>query len=348
MTEYNICPMNPIDRVRIHALVAMMKSPDAIARRIVRVPDTLDGQSLDLTTRLFLTLLKLDTVEHHLLPVATQRAEIELAERAFASSVRDVEIDWIDVPLLGRTLHLRTYAPRGAGTTGALLYIHGGGFVTGSAEAYDTFCSRMAEAAACRVFSVEYRLAPEHIFPAAVDDILDTYRWLRERAGALGFDPARLAVGGDSAGGNLSAVLCNLLRPDELPAFQLLLYPGTDMVGEAPSRIRYANGFYLTSAHVRWFYETYVPDPAMRNDPRASPLLATAFGRVRAVLVLAGLDPLVDEGRAYGVALSEAGVPVEIIEVPGMVHGFVSLDGILPAADAAVARICEAVRRRIT
>lgn len=340
--------MNPVDRVRIHALVAMMKSPEAIARRIVRVPDTLDGQPLDLRTRLFLTLLKLDTVEHHRLPVATQRAEIDLAERAFASPVRDVELGWIDAPLPGRTLRLRTYGPRGAGTTGALLYIHGGGFVTGSVEAYDPFCSRVAEAAGCRVFSVEYRLAPEHLFPAAVEDIVDTYRWLRGRAEALSFDPRRLGVGGDSAGGNLSTVLCNLLAADELPLFQLLLYPGTDMVSEAPSRQRYAQGYYLTSAHVRWFYETYVPDAALRADPRASPLFATQLGHVPAVLVLAGLDPLVDEGRAYGERLAEAGVPVEVLDVPGMVHGFVSLDGILPAADAAVARICESVRRCIT
>lgn len=340
--------MNLIDRVRIHGLVALMKSPDALVRRLVRVPDTLDGQPLAMHTRLFLTLLKLDTVEHHRLPVATQRAEIELAERAFASPVRDVELGWLEAPLGGRSLRVRTYAPHGAGTSGALLYIHGGGFVTGSAQAYDSFCSRVAEAAACRVFSVEYRLAPEHPFPAAVNDILDTYRWLRARAAALQFDPGRLAVGGDSAGGNLSTVLCNLLDPDELPAFQLLLYPGTDMVHQAPSHARYARGYYLTGAHVRWFYETYAPDPAQREDPRASPLHALEFGRVPALLVLAGLDPLVDEGRAYGERLLAAGIAVELLEVQGMVHGFVSLDGILPAADAAVARICASVRARLT
>lgn len=337
--------MSAVDRLRIQALVAAMATPDALARRMVRVPETIDGQAIDLRTRLFLTFLKLDHVEHHKLPVAVQREEIDYAERSFAPAAEAAARGWRDVPLPGRTLRLRTTEPDGAAGR-AILYLHGGGFATGTPDAYDAFCARLARTAGARVFALEYRLAPEAPFPAAVDDVVDTWRWLRAHAAELGIDPAALAVGGDSAGGNLSAVLCNTLGADERPAFQLLIYPGTDMVEERPSRRRYADGFYMSNDHVRWFYDTYAPSPADRADPRASPIFAAELGNVPAILVLAGLDTLVDEGRAYGERLRAAGVDVDVVEVPGMVHGFVNLFGILPAAERAVDAVCAAAVRR--
>ncbi len=336
--------MSLVDRVRVQALVAAMEAPDALARRMVRVPEEIEGQPVDLRTRLFLTFLKLDHQDPHALSVGAQRALIDLAERTFAPTPEPAERGYLEVPLAGRTLRLRSTVPPGAGRRG-FLYLHGGGFCTGNAEAYDAFCARLARRVGCRVWALDYRLAPEHPFPAAVDDVVDTWRWLRANADTLGVDAASLGVGGDSAGGNLSAVLCNTLGADELPAVQVLLYPGTDMVHERPSRHTFGQGYYMSNAHVRWFYETYVPDAAQRLDPRASPIYAAHLGEVPAVLALAGLDTLVDEGRAYGARLEAAGVPVETVFVPGMVHGFVNLFRILPAAAGAVDAVCAAVER---
>lgn len=337
--------MSAADRLRIQALAAAMTTtPDALARRLVRVPEVIDGQVLDLRTRLFLTYLKLDHVEHHRLPVERQREEIDLAERTFAPPPEPTTRDWLEVPLPGRTLRFRRIVPDGAPRR-ALLYVHGGGFVTGTADAYDAFLSRLARRCDTQVVSLEYRLAPEHRFPAAVEDVADAWRWLRAHAAGLGLESATLAIGGDSAGGNLSAVICNTLPEGERPAFQLLLYPGTDMVTERPSRLRYAQSYYMSNDHVRWFYETYAPTEAERADPRASPLRAPELAPVPAVLVLAGLDTLVDEGRAYGERLAAAGVPLEVVDVPGMTHGFVNLHGILPAAERAVDTVIDAVGR---
>lgn len=327
-----------------------MRLPAPLIGVLARVPDAVHGQPVEVYTRWFLTLLELDTTDRGTLSPDEQRDEIDHAEEAFASVPRAVAIRWVDIPLAERTLRLRVYTPGGpavAGPRPGLLYLHGGGWVTGRPEGYDPLCSRLAEDAGCVVVSLEYRLAPEHPFPAAVDDVMDTWRWLRARAATLGIDPARIAVGGDSAGGNLSAVLCNVLPASEAPVLQVLIYPGTDMAGRAPSRDRYAEGYYLTDVLIRWFIDRYVPDVAQRSDPKVSPLRSPALGNVPALLVIAGLDPLSDEGRAYGARLTEAGVPVDTLEVPGMIHGFVSLDRILPVADAAVTELCRRVRAHL-
>lgn len=341
--------MSTLALLRVQAAALAMRAPAFARSALTFVPPTIDGQPLAPETRWFLTLLKLERSDRRNADPVDVRLEIDAAEHAFARPPRDVEIGWLDVPLPGRTLRLRTYRPRAA--EGAdrplpvLLYLHGGGWVTGTPEGYDSLCSRLAEDAGCLVLSLEYRLAPEHPFPAAPDDVRDTWRWLRGQAGALRFDAARMAVGGDSAGGNLSIVLCNELPAEEAPILQVLLYPGTNMAEAAPSRTRFASGYYLSTELVDWFERHYVPDPAQRRNPRVSPLLAPTLGRVPALLVIAGLDPLCDEGRAYGERLRAAGVAVETYEVPGMVHGFVSLDAILPAADDAVTELCRRVKR---
>lgn len=336
--------MSNLALLRVKAAALAVRAPAFVRTPLTFVPPTVDGQPLAPETRWFLTLLKLERSDRSRAAPDDVRVEIDAAEHAFSRPARPVEIAWVDVPLPGRTLRLRTYRPPGDGPLPALLYLHGGGWVTGKPEGYDSLCSRLAEDAGCLVLSLEYRLAPEHPFPAAPDDVRDTWRWLRGQAAAFGLDPARMAVGGDSAGGNLSAVLCNELAPEEAPLLQLLLYPGTNMAEAAPSRARFASGYYLSTELVEWFERHYVPDPAERRNPRVSPLLATALGKVPALLVIAGLDPLCDEGRAYGEKLRGAGVPVETFEVPGMVHGFVNLDAILPAANAAVTELCQRVK----
>lgn len=339
--------MNPLKWAEIRALPAVLSLPPALFRPLLRVPADIDGQALDEQTRWFLTLLKLDRTDRTRSSPASQREEIDLAERTWSRPPVGVEIRDTELPLPGRRLRLRWYRPAGAGPSPGLLYLHGGGWVTGTLEGYDGLCARLAAEGGCVVASLAYRLAPEHPFPAPLDDVREAWHWFRDHAAANGLDPTRLGVGGDSAGGNLSAVLCNLTPAEAAPAIQLLLYPATDLAAEAPSRRRYAEGYYLSTPHVHWFADRYLDGTGVgREDPRVSPLRAPHLGRVPAVVVVAGLDPLADEGRAYGARLVEEGVPVELVEVPGMVHGFVGLDRVLPAADAAVGELCRRLRRR--
>src|SRR3954471_8467824 len=224
-------------------------------------------------------------------------------------------------------LPARLYVPHGAETPGPLLvYFHGGGWVEGSAATHEPSCRLLAHLAGIRVLSVDYRLAPEHPFPAAADDALAPYRDARARAGELGADAARVAVGGDSAGGNLAAVVALDLRGDPAaPAFQLLIYPGLDMTRKHPSRLRLGEGFILTEENMSWSQDQYAPDRARRVDPRISPLLAPDLeGLAPAYIATALADPLRDEGEAYAERLRAAGVTVALHRHP-QVHGFFNL-----------------------
>jgi acetyl esterase len=234
-----------------------------------------------------------------------------------------------DVTLAGAAgpLTARLYVPAEAQRGGPLLvYYHGGGWVEGSAATHEPSCALLAHLAGVRVLSVDYRLAPEHPFPAAADDALAAYRDARARAEELGADPARVAVGGDSAGGNLAAVVALDLRGDPLaPAFQLLIYPGLDMSRKHPSRLAFGEGFVLTEENMTWYEDQYVPDRARRADPRVSPMLAPELAGLPPAYVATALaDPLRDEGEAYAHRLREAGVTVALHRHP-QVHGFFNL-----------------------
>jgi acetyl esterase len=224
-------------------------------------------------------------------------------------------------------LAARLYVPRGVQTPGPLLvYYHGGGWVEGSAATHDPSCRLLAHLAGVRILSVDYRLAPEHPFPAAADDALAAYRDARARAAELGADPARIAVGGDSAGGHLAAVTALALRGEpDAPAFQLLIYPGLDMTRKRPSRLRFGTGFVLTEESMTWYEDQYAPDRERRADPRVSPLRAPDLAGVAPAHVATALaDPLRDEGEEYAARLGRAGVPVALYRHP-QVHGFFNL-----------------------
>jgi acetyl esterase len=227
-------------------------------------------------------------------------------------------------------LAARLYVPAEAGAAlGPLLvFFHGGGWVEGSPATHEASCLLLAHLAGVRVISVDYRLAPEHPFPAAADDALAAYVDVASRAAELRADPARLAVGGDSAGGNLAAVTAQALRAETAvpaPAFQLLIYPGLDMSRKHPSRLAFGEGFLLTEEGMTWYEDQYVPDHGRRADPRVSPLLAPDLsGLPPAHIATALADPLRDEGEAYARRLREAGVPVALQRHP-QVHGFFSL-----------------------
>ena len=269
----------------------------------------------------------------------SQPAPIEMAEiRMHAAPGRRG-----DIPI-------RSYLPHGidaAGPVPALVFLHGGGFVIGDLDTHDVLCRELADKARCRVMSVDYRLAPEHRFPAALEDAVAAVRWVSSRAGTLGIDARRIAVGGDSAGGNLAASACLTLRDagDALPCLQLLIYPGTDLRGVSESHRTRGEGFLLTRALIDWFSECYVGWPAQRLDPRASPLLARDHAGLPAAYVLtAEYDPLRDEGRDYARALAAAGVPTIHEDVPGQVHGFITMGRVMDAANASVARCAQVLR----
>ena len=242
---------------------------------------------------------------------------------------------------------VRSYRPTKGGTLPALVYFHGGGWTIGDVDTHDVLCRQLALGAGCMVLSVDYRLGPEHPFPAAVDDCFAALKWTHDHGAQLGIDPGRIAVGGDSAGGNLAAVVALLARDAGAPriAYQLLIYPATDLRWSFPSHERNGAGYLLTREANAYFRAAYLPDEADWSDWRASPLLAPSHASLPAALVItAGYDPLVDEGRAYADKLRAAGVQVEYREYADMVHGFILFGGVLDTANAAVAQCCAALR----
>lgn len=249
----------------------------------------------------------------------------------------------LTLPGPGGPVPVRLYVPDRDGPLPALVYFHGGGYVFGSLEEADAFCRILVNRAGCAVLSVGYRLAPEHPFPAAVDDADTAVHWMAEHASELGIDPARIGVGGDSAGGALATVVCALAR-ERGPEFelvgQLLISPCTVIDYDAPSRSEFANGPGLTTMGAMWAYSQYLPDPATRTDPRAAPLLADDLSGLPPTLILAAeCDPLRDEQRAYADQLRDAGVPTIYSEYPGVVHGWVLYGVQFDAAARAVEEI---------
>jgi acetyl esterase len=220
---------------------------------------------------------------------------------------------------------VRIYNPEGPDPKPVLVWYHGGGWVIGDLEGADFGCRMMANAAGCVVVSIDYRLAPEHKFPAAADDCFAATKWVAENAASFGGDPARLAVGGDSAGGNLAAVVSQMAKAGGGPAisFQLLVYPVTDFGYHTQSYRDNAKGYLLTMESMEWFWNHYLNTTADGENPKASPLRAPDLsGLPRALVITAEFDPLRDEGEAYAGRLMEAGVPTSAVRFNGMIHGF--------------------------
>jgi acetyl esterase len=242
-------------------------------------------------------------------------------------------------------LRARVYRPGAQSPLATIVFIHGGGWVIGDVETHDNQCRTLCAEIGAVVLSAEYRLAPEEPFPAALDDALAVTRWAAENVAKLGGDPDRIAVAGDSAGGNLAAVVAQQLR-DTGPRLggQLLIYPGTDFVTRYPSEEENADGYFLTREDMRWFAGHYVRD-ADPGDPRLSPLRAADLsGLPPAVVATAEFDPLRDQGDAYADAMAEAGVHVVKRSYPGLIHGFFDLAALSPAAAAAVGEVCADLR----
>ncbi|RPE28526.1 aminotransferase class I/II-fold pyridoxal phosphate-dependent enzyme [Kitasatospora cineracea] len=238
-------------------------------------------------------------------------------------------------------LPIRIYRPQPAGTLPVLVYFFGGGWTLGTIDTSDAICRSLANAAGCAVVAVGYRLAPEHKFPAAVDDCHAAVDWIARHGAALGLDPDRLAVGGDSAGGNLAAGVTLRARDGGGPeiAAQLLVYPNTDYRSDTPSRRENNDPYFFNARSAQWYWDNYLADPEQGSDPLASPLRAADHGGLPPALVItAEYDPLRDEGEAYARKLAAAGVAAELTRYPGVVHGFFAMGGVLDAGRQALAQ----------
>jgi acetyl esterase len=252
------------------------------------------------------------------------------------------------IPGPAQPIPVRIYKPISSGILPALVYFHGGGWVLGGLESHDRECRALANLSGCAVIAVDYRLAPEHPFPAAVDDAWAATRYIADHPAEFGIDPQRIAVGGDSSGGNLAAVVSLMARDKGGPkiAFQLLVYPGVDLTDDdRPSMIEYAEGHFLTRPLMDYFMNFYVPKREDRRDFRVSPLYATDFrGLPPALVITAECDLLRDQCVLYAQKLREAGVPVTVKQYDGMIHPFFSFGGILDDGRAAQAAAASAVR----
>ena len=279
-----------------------------------------------------------------------------IARQSFSGMMRltgpkDVPVGKVEnltIPGPGGVIRARSYVPiAAAGPLPTLVYFHGGGFVAGSLESHDGLCRLFAAEGGFKVIAVDYRLAPEHPWPAAADDAWAAMQWIEENAAPLGVDAGRMAVGGDSAGGLLTAIVTQLARDKGgvKIAYQLLLFPNTQMDGDTSSMHQFAVGYFLERRAIEYFNSLYLPPGTDRNSPKVSPLRAKNFaGLPPAYVMLGGYDPLHDEGLAYAEKLRAAGVKVTIADYADLVHGFIYLQTVLPQAHEAVTEAAKAVK----
>ena len=321
-------------------------------RRLLGPPPRLDGQELAPDVQMLLRLAELNgetsLVEGR--TVEQAREENREGARVVTGPPRPMaRVESLTVPGPGGEMPARLYVALGTPRPPQplLVYYHGGGWVVGDLDTHDGLCRFLAEHSGSRVLSVDYRLAPEHPFPAPVEDAVAAFAWAHEHAAELGADRGRIAVGGDSAGGNLSTALCLQARGGggPMPAMQLLLYPPTDVVGEGASRETFAEGFLLTRDDMQWFEDHYLPDGCDPEEPRASMMRARDLsGLPPAYVATAGFDPLRDEGETYAARMRDAGARVVLQRHPELIHGFANLTAICPSARTAMLEVAGALR----
>ena len=271
-----------------------------------------------------------------------------LGEPAIALARReDIEIPGPAGPMRCRIYDREPAA--GNGQRPVLLYLHGGGWVQGDLDTHDAPCARIAAASDTMVLALDYRLAPEHKFPAAFEDALATFRWLRNNGGELGADTSRIAVGGDSSGGNLAAALCQTCTAEQMspPACQVLIYPALDLRFDSETHLAMPNDSVLSRVRLKWYVEQYLASTVDIEDVRASPLRATDLpDQPPALIITCGFDPLRGEGKLYADRLADAGCDVTYHEYPGQIHAFIMLAGAIPQAIPCLHEVGEYLRRR--
>jgi acetyl esterase len=285
-------------------------------------------------------------------PAEAREGILALAKAADAKNVPIGRIENGELPGLSGPLRYRIYTPAGsaAGTLAAIVYFHGGGFVIGNLDTQDGMCRLLANASGCRLVSVDYRLAPEHKFPAAIEDGIAAVSWVAREAARNCIDPARIAVAGDSAGANIAAVVCQSAQQAGGPkiALQVLFCPPTDALHDTESSRAFAEGYLLEAEGIRWFGQHTYPPDADPRDPRISPLYAGDLaGLPPAHIHTAAFDPLRDEGKAYADRLRRSGVAVRYTCHDGMIHHFYALAGAIPYAFTAIEQAGGAIKQAL-
>lgn len=330
----------------------LARLPDGVVATLAGAPTEIRGRRLDPRIQMVAKSQAGATPLHELTPA--QAREIAGADLAIASGppLPMERIERRVLPGPAGDIPVRIHHPPGLqGPRPLLLYFHQGGYVIGDLDWCETFCTVLARGARCRVMSVDYRLGPEHRFPAAQEDAFAAVRWARRHAGEVDGDPERLAVAGDSAGGGLAAAICHELRRrgEPQPMLQMLIYPWLVAYADNDAYRDFASSYPLTPAALQWFLSHHLNDDSERDDPRLSPLLEKDFtGLAPAVVATAGFDPLCDEGDAYAKKLDEAGVPVTHRCYESLCHSFTSLRGAVPSAARALDELARDVERAFT
>lgn len=323
-----------LNRLGTATVSGLLGLPEPVVRRLAGAPRIADGVVLEPAVQLMLRLDNAAAIAgEEGATVSRRRRDMVRGARLAMAPPRHITAAEFTIPTEDAALSARRYRDTRWTATPrpVIMYLHGGGWVLGSLDSHDAVCRQLALGSGCTVVSVDYRLAPEHPFPAAVLDAISAFRWLRDNPQPEDF-PGVVAVMGDSAGGNLSAVTSMAMRDsgEPLPAAQGLIYPGTDLRMGMPSIDKFADGFFLTKADMQWFRSHYAPHPEQWRDPQVSPLLASDHrGLPPTALWTAGFDPLLDEGSAYAQQLRDSGTPVQEHCFTDQVHGFASM-GILP------------------
>ena len=339
-------------------LRSLPRIPDSVKRVLLGGRSiTIDGNTLDTTLQLMLAAQRptgIDGLAAY--DVASSRARLEILAASFKQDIPVARATNLSIPGPAGPLPARHYVPKGNGDVAAaatpmLVFFHGGGQVIGSLDTHDDLCRKICRDGAMHVLSVDYRLAPEHKAPAGADDAFAAFLWAREHAADLGADPGRVAVGGDSAGGNLAAVVAQRARTEGpwLPALQLLIYPITNYRDETRSQTLFAEGYFLTKRDLGWFASRFLDGaPLDASDPRVSPLLADDLsGLPPALVVTGGFDPLRDEDQQYVDAMRAAGVAVDHRQFGSLVHGWVNFFPLGGGSAAATTEMISALRAHL-
>ncbi len=340
------------DHAMRYAARALGALPTGIVRTLAGAPVVIDGNELDPTVQVSLRVMNAAPgAKFEEMPLDEARASIDLEAWTFASTQAVSVIQDITIPTRDGSVAARVYRPGSASERrGALVYFHGGGWVVGSLDSTDAVCRTLARETGMTIVSVAYRLAPEHPFPAGVHDCIDAFRWVRDHARDFDASPAQVAVGGESAGGNVAAVTSLVTRDDAAgaPFGQLLFCPVTDLSRKADSYALFRDGFFLTEAQMDWYSAHYLSGGGSAEDPMVSPLLAADLAGVApAYVAVSGFDVLRDEGIAYAERLRDAGVPTELVNHTAQIHGFVNACGVTRDARAALAHAGAWVRRML-
>ncbi len=333
-------------------LKAVCGLPPKLQRLLFGRPKEIDGQRLASDIQALIQLYALigdRSFTEQVAPEEARAATRVASASATGPPLPMARVEGLELPGPAGRIPARFYVPHGTAPhpRPLLVYFHGGGWVIGDLDTHDGLCRFLANNADVAVLSIDYRLAPEHPFPAAVEDAQAAFAWAAAEAEKLGIDGSRIAVGGDSAGGNLAAAISLLVRDGggPQPAMQLLIYPVTNAGGKQASRELFATGFMLTQADMDWFDHHYLPEGTDFDDPRVSVLRAENLANLPpAYVTTAGFDPLRDEGEAYAERMREAGVRVALRRHPGLVHSFANMTAFSPTARAAMLEVAGALR----